>query len=133
MRTVPCSYFQFYQLHFRLCIGKDELHETHQISLTLAMDIFSQDRENCFCVCKRMSSFLFGHFSFCTNSVLFTAMKFGFLKMDSTRGKSSPALFMRRRMERRQPTKLAPSLEALENSLHCSSKLDSLEPRQTMA
>lgn len=89
--------------------------------------------ESCFQVCRRMNSFLLRHFSICTNLVLSTEVKFEFLKVCSTREKASLALFMKRQMERRQPTKLAPSLEALENSLHCSSELDFHEPRQTIA
>lgn len=81
----------------------------------------------------RMNSFLLWHFSICTNLVLSTEQTFGFLRVGSTREKASPSLFTRRWMEWRQPTKLATSLEAMENSLHCSSELDFHEHRQTIA
>lgn len=81
----------------------------------------------------RMNRFLLRRFSICTNLVLSTEQTFRFLKVGSTSEKASPSVFSRRRMERRQPTKLATSLEAMENSLHPSSELDFHEHRQTIA
>lgn len=81
----------------------------------------------------RMNSFLLKHLSICTNLVLSTEWMFGFLKAGSTREKAIPSLFSGRRMEWRQPTKLSASLEAMENSLHCSSEMDFHKHRKTIA
>lgn len=80
-----------------------------------------------------MNSFLFRHVSICTNLVLSPEWMFGFLKASSIREKAIPSLFSRRQMEWKQPTKLPASLEAMENSLHCSSVTDFHEHRKTIA
>lgn len=65
--------------------------------------------------------------------MLSTEWMFGFLKAGSIREKAIPSSFSRRRMEWRQPTKLSASLEAMENSLHCSSATDFHEHRERIA